>query len=310
MAKKTLRIDIETIPLFFSQEEFEKSPLARVWVGKYCQKIKEWETPRDLYRKKSSLHAEFSKLCCISVGYFVWEEFETKSFAWEDEYEILTEFNNLVNKIGDLRKFWGHNIKQFDLPYIAKRMVILGFLLPEQLNFSEKKPREIDVIDTMEIRKFGRHLSSGLDLMCVSLWIPTPKDNMEWSEVKEMYLSKNIAAIVAYCEADTKATAMCYERIKSWVVRVPPMDIDIETEYHAIKKEHGPHSIALWAWWHFTELSETQITTNGQKKKYIEYFKKFSLRNDKDMELIAEKYKVENLQLFTSPPITHENETI
>ena len=89
-------------------------------------------------------------------------------------------------------------------------------------------------------------------------------------------------------------------------MRVVPMDIDIDTEYQAIKKKHSSHSIALWAWTHFTELSETQITTNSQKKKYIEYFKKFSVRNTKDVESIKEKNETKDQSLFTDLPITHE----
>ncbi len=274
-SKTILWIDIETVPLFSSREEWEESDLSRIWIEKYCNDMDLESDPRVRFQTKAPLFPEFSKIICISIAYKKDSQYTVKSLVW-DEYTILSDFIGLIEAIKVARTFGGHNIKQFDLPTIAKRMVINGYILPKRIDFSDKKPREIDVVDTIELFGFGRKLSTGLDLMCVSLGISTPKKILSGDQVQEVYLSGDVGKIITYCEADTVATAQCYDRIMSGL---PPTtqqgDMQLEKEIWQISRTD--QTVALWCRQYLTGV--TTPTTDHQKRRLLAYAKAYQERS-------------------------------
>jgi hypothetical protein len=208
-----LFLDIETVPEVedFNQLSEDKQELFAL---KTQYQRKEETSPEDFY-ERAGIWAEFGKIVCISVGYFTnfksaERKFRVTSF-FGDEVKILEDFKILLDKhfCKPEHVLCAHNGKEFDFPYIARRMIIHQIVLPEKLNLFGKKPWEIPHLDTMELWKFGdyKHFTS-LKLLTSILKIPSPKDDISGSEVGEVYYKeKNIERIVTYCEKDTIAIA-------------------------------------------------------------------------------------------------------
>ena len=142
-----------------------------------------------------------------------------KSFFGDDEKEVLENFKNLLNSHFNRNEqvLCAHNGKEFDFPYIARRMIIHKIDLPKKLNLFGKKPWEIPHLDTMELWKFGdyKHYSS-LKLLTSILGIPSPKDDIDGSEVASVYYNeKDLDRIVTYCEKDTIAVAQLVLRFNN-----------------------------------------------------------------------------------------------
>ncbi len=217
-----LFLDIETVPEVenFSELSEEKQEL---FAQKTAYQRKEEVTSNDFY-ERAGIWAEFGKIVCISVGYFV--NFDSKnrtfrvtSFFGDDEVVILNGFKKLLeshfNKPEHI--LCAHNGKEFDFPYIARRMIINQIALPEKLNLFGKKPWEIGHLDTMEMWKFGdyKHYTS-LKLLTLILNIPSPKDDISGSEVCGVYYKeKDVARIAIYCEKDTIAVAQLLLRFNN-----------------------------------------------------------------------------------------------
>ncbi|MFB0942924.1 MAG: 3'-5' exonuclease, partial [Patiriisocius sp.] len=203
-----LFLDIETVPQFADYDSLE-NPTKLLWEAKTNYQRKENFTPKEFY-DRAGIWAEFGKIICISVGYFKQKEdprnFRVTSFYGE-EGDILKDFKNLLethfNKSNHL--LCAHNGKEFDFPYIARRMVILGIDLPEKLNLFGKKPWEVPHLDTLELWKFGDYKTfTSLSLMAHVLGIPSPKNDISGEQVRDVfYKEKDIDRIVAYCEKDT-----------------------------------------------------------------------------------------------------------
>lgn len=219
--ENVLFLDIETVPEteFYNDLSEEKQEL---FAQKTQYQRKEENTPEEFY-DRAGIWAEFGKIVCISVGYFInfktnERKFRVTSF-FGDEVKILQDFKNLLglhfNKPAHL--LCAHNGKEFDFPFIARRMIIHQIKLPEKLNLFGKKPWEIPHLDTMELWKFGdyKHFTS-LKLLTSILNIPSPKDDINGSEVGDVYYKeKNIARIVTYCEKDTIAIAQLLLRFNN-----------------------------------------------------------------------------------------------
>lgn len=178
------------------------------------------EIPVEEFYEKAGVWAEFGKIICISVGFFVNSKtersFRTKSFYGTDEAQILLEFKSLLEGHFSALKYMlcGHNAKEFDFPFIARRMIVHQISLPEKLNLFGKKPWEIPHLDTMELWKFGdyKHYTS-LQLLSEILKIPSPKDDIDGSQVGTIYYKeKNLQRIADYCEKDTVSVAQLYLR--------------------------------------------------------------------------------------------------
>ena len=216
-----LFLDIETVP---EVENFHEISVERqeLFALKTQYQRKEEVTPEDFY-ERAGIWAEFGKIVCISVGYFTNfntsnRKFRVTSF-YGDEVKILKDFKNLLtdhfNKPQHL--LCAHNGKEFDFPYIARRMIINFIPLPEKLNLFGKKPWEIAHLDTMELWKFGdyKHFTS-LKLLTSILGIPSPKDDIDGSQVGFVfYKEKNIDRIITYCEKDTIAVAQLLLRFNN-----------------------------------------------------------------------------------------------
>lgn len=214
-----LFLDIETVPenSEFSHLTEEKRLL---WEQKSKYQRKEEFTPEEYY-DRAGIWAEFGKIICISVGYFTEKgtdrNFRVTSF-YGDESQLLKDFKNLLQEHFNQAKhvLCGHNGKEFDFPYIARRMLINGIKLPYKLDLFGKKPWEIPHLDTMELWKFGdyKHYTS-LKLMANVLGIPSPKDDMDGSMVRDVFYKENdLDRIVTYCELDVVTTAQVLLRLR------------------------------------------------------------------------------------------------
>ncbi len=216
--KQILFIDIETVP---ASPDFNNlnSQMKKLWEKKAKYLIKNEEETAETVYKKAGIYAEFGKIICISVGFFNEEIFRLKSFFGDDEKEVLLQFKSLLDKTynKDYKYLCAHNGKEFDYPYIARRMLINGIELPEILNLAGKKPWEINHLDTLELWKFGdyKHYTS-LELLTAIFNIPTPKDDIDGSMVAEIYYKeKNLKRIAVYCEKDVVAVTQLFLRYKN-----------------------------------------------------------------------------------------------
>ncbi|MGJ8548510.1 3'-5' exonuclease [Winogradskyella wichelsiae] len=214
-----LFLDIETVPETenFSDLDSTKQDL---WDAKSRYQRKEEFTAEEFY-DRAGIWAEFGKIVCISVGYFITDEkfrsFRVTSF-YGDEIKILTDFKALLITHFNSNKhlLCAHNGKEFDFPYIARRMIIHGIELPDKLNLFGKKPWEVPHLDTLELWKFGDYKTyTSLKLLTNVLGIPSPKDDIDGSEVYQVYYkTKEINRIVIYCEKDTIAVAQIFLRLR------------------------------------------------------------------------------------------------
>ncbi|OEK06159.1 3'-5' exonuclease [Flavivirga aquatica] len=214
-----LFLDIETVPetQYFSDLDDTKQAL---WEHKSKYQRKEDFTAEEFY-DRAGIWAEFGKIVCISVGYFTYQgdlrKFRVTSF-YGDEVKILKDFKNLLNSHFNQTKhlLCAHNGKEFDFPYIARRMIINHIELPYKLNLFGKKPWEVPHLDTLELWKFGDYKAfTSLKLLTNVLGIPSPKDDIDGSEVYRVYYEENeVDRIIIYCEKDTIAVAQILLRLR------------------------------------------------------------------------------------------------
>ena len=216
-----LFLDIETVPETENYSDLSDDK-QKLWELKSKYQRKEDYSPEAFY-DRAGIWAEFGKIICISVGYFV--EVEKKkqlrltSFFGDDEHILLTDFKALLDKhfIKKSNVLCAHNGKEFDFPFIARRMIVHQIALPNKLNLFGKKPWEVPHLDTLELWKFGdyKHYTS-LKLLTSILGIPSPKDDIDGSEVARVYYEeKNLQRIVDYCEKDTVAVAQVLLRFNN-----------------------------------------------------------------------------------------------
>ena len=227
-----LFLDIETVP---EQDNFQNldEEMQHLWELKTQYQRKDEQTPSDFY-ERAGIWAEFGKIVCISVGYFTLKgdvrHFRVTSFFGEEK-KILLDFNNLLNNHfnGPQHLLCGHNAKEFDFPFIARRMIINAIAIPNKLNLFGKKPWEIAHLDTLELWKFGdyKHFTS-LKLLTKILGVPTSKDDIDGSQVAHVfYVEKDIDRIVTYCEKDVIAVAQVFLRFRKEDLLIPEEIIHI-----------------------------------------------------------------------------------
>lgn len=226
---KIMFLDIETVPQQANLTDISED-LAHLWEEKYHliqkrmpEKYSEETTAAEAFANSAGIYAEFGKIVCISVGFIHFKglemHFRTKSFAGDDEKKLLTDFAQLLAKFCTSREhtLCGHNIKEFDIPYICRRMLINGIPLPSILQISGKKPWEIAFIDTLELWKFGDYKNyTSLKLLTAIFGIPTPKDDIDGSQVASVYYNeKNVERIAVYCQKDVVATAQVFLKMQN-----------------------------------------------------------------------------------------------
>lgn len=218
--EQILFIDIETVPEY---EDFTAldEVTQELWAQKSRYQRKEEAEPAEFYQN-AGIWAEFGKIVCISAGYFI-RKGQTRNFRvtsfYGDEVKILKEFRNLLTEHfgSPSQLLCAHNGKEFDFPYIARRMIINGISLPGKLDLFGKKPWEVPHLDTMELWKFGdyKHYTS-LKLLAHVLGIPSPKEDMDGSMVRDVYYKeKNLDRIITYCELDVVTLAQVFLRLRS-----------------------------------------------------------------------------------------------
>ncbi len=221
--RKILFIDIETVSQLSGLQELPEKMQSH-WKRRAQVLLRNQETPPDeeqlaqVYEDRAAIYSEFGKIICISVGILYKSEdggfgMRTKSFAGDDERDLLIAFADLLQtRYPDpARSFLcGHNIREFDIPYICRRMVIHRIPLPGIINLSGKKPWETKhLLDTMELWKFGdiKHYTS-LDLLTTILDIPSSKSDIDGSMVGRVYWQDgDLPRIAAYCEQDVVTVA-------------------------------------------------------------------------------------------------------
>lgn len=223
-----LFLDIETVSAQPSYHELNDT-FKELWGLKAKSALRKYDEPLEedelaqAYHDKAGIYAEFGKIICISVGVVYRDKdkvlkLRLKSFASNDEATLLKDFAHLVEQhYNNPNKhfFCGHNIREFDIPYICRRMVVNQLALPNALNLAGKKPWETKhLLDTLELWKFGdyKHYTS-LKLLAAVLGFPSPKDDIDGSNVGRVFWEEgDLDRIAIYCEKDVLATAQLFLR--------------------------------------------------------------------------------------------------
>lgn len=211
--RDVLFLDIETVPMYPSYND-QPDNLKNLWEKKSSYFRKAEEQAEDVYQR-AGIYSEFGKIICISVGIIHIKDnsrhLRLKSFAGDDEKKLLTDFSEMLEELNGRRNIilCAHNGKEFDFPYMARRMLINRLKLPSLLDIAGKKPWETSLLDTMELWKFGdyKHFTS-LDLLTTIFQIPSPKDKIDGSMVAGLYWDKkDLESIITYCQKDVVAIA-------------------------------------------------------------------------------------------------------
>ncbi len=227
-----LFLDIETVPQTSTYDEMDEVS-KKLWDKKAHYLIKEGQSPKDIFQR-SGIYSEFGKIICISVGHLYGQEGKTylriKSFYGDDEKQILMEFREMLIKYEEIKDFslCAHNGKEFDFPYISRRMLVNFVELPPQFDSAGKKPWEIKHIDTMELWKFGDYKNyTSLEVLTHIFNIPTPKDDIDGSQVARVYyFDGDMERIAKYCEKDVIAIVQLILNFKGRNV-IPDENIEI-----------------------------------------------------------------------------------
>lgn len=207
-----LFLDIETVPAASSYSLLDQQFQAH-WEKKSKQFRSDDQTAAEVY-DRAGIYAEFGKIICISVGLIKEKNpfsLRLKSFFGDDEKSLLSGFSGMLNKFSKNQEalLCAHNGKEFDYPYIARRMIINNLIIPGILDNAGKKPWEVKLLDTLDLWKFGDYKSyTSLNLLTAVLGIPSPKDDIDGSMVARVYYDdQDIRRIVRYCEKDVLAAA-------------------------------------------------------------------------------------------------------
>jgi 3'-5' exonuclease len=223
-ATQILCLDIETVPFYPTLHDVPEE-LRSMWLRKAANLKNEEGLNEEQFYKRAGIYAEFGKIICISTGFLNVKDgirqFRLRSFSGDTEAEVLGEFAALLEQIHASKKtppmlLCGHNAKEFDFPYLCRRMIVNSIPLPPQLDIAGKKPWDIPHLDTMELWKFGDYKNyTPLNLLAHILGIPSPKDDIDGSQVGEVYWrERNLPRIVTYCQKDVLTVMQIILRLK------------------------------------------------------------------------------------------------
>lgn len=236
-----LFLDIETAGIVACYDDLSPE-LQSFWNSKAKLLLKDKnispQVAADLYLQKGAIYSEFAKIVCISIGFLIIDEdkvvgMRTKSFYGSEEQAILTDFVAIMDNHFDQPKkqyLCGHNVKEFDVPFICRRLLINGMPIPKRLDISGKKPWEIDhIVDTMSMWRFGDYKNyTSLALLAHVLAVPTPKDDIDGSMVHKVYWDDdNVERIARYCEKDV---------ITSAKVLLKLLSVEVEDDFKNVSK--------------------------------------------------------------------------
>ncbi len=220
-----LFLDIETASIVPTYEDLPENlkPLWDKKARRYARDFPEDTPASEIFPQRAAIHAEFGRVVCISCGYLRFDEsgphLTMKSFYGEDEHQILADFGPTMDqfhkKFGSDFQLCAHNGKEFDYPYLGRRYMVHGLELPHALQIQGKKPWEVNLLDTMELWKFGDYKAyTSLELLTAILGVPSPKDDIDGSQVGRVFWEeKDYDRIMRYCEQDVKATAQVLLRM-------------------------------------------------------------------------------------------------
>ena len=215
--ERVLFLDIETVPAFGNWEEVSPEE-QKLWDKKTKGQRGDEIFVGEFYEERAGVMAEFGKIICISVGMLETGNYlRIKSFSGDDEARLLEDFGKIFNSPRLSNSILcAHNGKEFDFPWIARRMLINGFQPPVPFQMFGKKPWEVPHLDTMELWKFGDWKSyTSLELLAHVFGVPTPKDDIDGSMVAEIYYKeKDLPRIVTYCEKDVLTLANVFRRMR------------------------------------------------------------------------------------------------
>lgn len=223
LLKHVLVLDIETASATQDYSDQTEDMQAH-WDRKSSFLRNENELSSDeMYNDRAAIYAEFGKIITIGFGAFYMEDgktkFRVKSIAYDDEKKILEEFVAIIQKFDqDNLRLCGHNGKEFDFPYLCRRLIVNKIEIPWALDLGGKKPWEVNHIDTMELWKFGDRKSfTSLKLLTDLLEIPSSKSDMDGSKVNHTYYHEKggLKKIETYCRGDVVATAQLYLRLNN-----------------------------------------------------------------------------------------------
>jgi 3'-5' exonuclease len=181
-------------------------------------------TAAAFYSQRAGVMAEFSKIICISMGYFRREakqvQLRIKSFYGDDEQGLLTRMLEALKELEAVNNRWsftGHNIKEFDIPFLCRRLVANGITIPQYLDFQNMKPWDVNMLDTFQYWRFGDFKNyTSLNLLAATLGVPSPKDDMDGSMVADVYYrQQDLQRIVHYCQKDVITVANIVRRFKN-----------------------------------------------------------------------------------------------
>jgi 3'-5' exonuclease len=218
-----LFIDIETVP---QQPDFTQ--LSTDWQSLWTEKVR-WLVPGDttaeaFYPQRAGIMAEFAKVICVSMGYFRMEgsgpQLRIKSFYGDDEQQLLTDMLLALKELEAVNSKWsftGHNIKEFDIPFLCRRLLANGIGIPAYLDFQNMKPWDTNMVDTFQYWRFGDYKNyTSLKLLAATLGIPSPKDDIDGSMVADVYYKEHdLERIVNYCQKDVVTVANIVRRFKN-----------------------------------------------------------------------------------------------
>ncbi len=229
---KILIIDIETVPVQGNWEDLDEGLKAH-WLQKMNflkMSDEDRADPGRIFKDRAGIYAEFGKIICIGIGFIHQHKNDTvirlKAFSSDDEAKLLSDFASLVNLFerqnGGL-SFCGHNIKEFDIPYVCRRLLINGIDLPSCMDIAGLKPWQVNHQDTLELWRFGDYKNyTSLDLMAQILNVPSSKTDIDGSQVACTYWDENdLERITKYCLRDVYTTALVYMKLKGWKSDLP-----------------------------------------------------------------------------------------
>ena len=216
-------IDIETVSAF-EDHHLLSDEWKELWNEKVQRSLPPDITSEEYYPKRAAILAEFANVVCISIGFFRKEnnqlQLRVKSFCSHDEREILNNFVNTLCQLQTHQAQWyftGHNIKEFDIPFLCRRMLVNNISIPDCFDFQNMKPWETPVVDTLHMWRFGdyRHYTT-LKLLAAALGVPSPKDDIDGSQVGDIYWrEKDLQRIAKYCQKDVATVSNVILRFKN-----------------------------------------------------------------------------------------------
>jgi 3'-5' exonuclease len=233
-----LFLDIETVPHVADFEEMNEE-MQELWAIKARNLLRKSEDEMhfdeiaDTFNTRAGIYSEFGKIICISVGFLTRQPdsseplLRLKSFSNHMEASVLEDFSEILNKFfnnPDKHALCGHNIKEFDIPYICRRMMLNQLPFPRMLDIAGKKPWETKhLLDTLELWKFGdiKNFTS-LRLLAAIFGFPSPKDDISGSDVARVYWEdRDLDRIASYCEKDVLATVQLFLKMRRLPILKP-----------------------------------------------------------------------------------------